>query len=323
MLQIHPDAYAGQGNTLCAHTEAAALLWPCNNSAVVLWPARAYIWASTTLQWFRESLHHGSHITVSVEVQEYILYKSLLFLLRPLGWICHASHGLGQIQSPLCSSWRQHWVFLTANSSAGSGCNQNGPLSPFNRISPTVSCSINVTFYIVSQNLNFHRTNKVSMEPYLVVVWCTLHSVLQNSLAGLWPFAFVRPLESRENGNKLTDYLVMNNTPDVVNPIFCGTSTEAVDGCNYNISLLLKAKIKAGSCSERGKKRVIWVTLLKEAHEIFPLQINLTEILKIRGVPQGVMLASQKHLLWTSTPLTTTQAKKHLQASRFVFLRGL
>lgn len=149
-------------------------------------------------------------------------------------------------------------------------------------------------------------------------------SVLQNSLDGLWPFAFVRPPDSRRNGNKLTDYLVMNNTPDVVNPIFCWTSTEAVDGCSYNISLLSKEKKKLALVPKGKKKESYeWFVLLKEAHEMFPLQINLPEILKIRGVPQGVRLASQKHLLWISTPLTTTQAKKLLQARRFVFLRGL
>lgn len=115
----------------------------------------------------------------------------------------------------------------------------------------------------------------------------------------------------------------MNNTPDAVNPIFCWTSTEAVDGRICIISLLLKEK-KNLVLVQKGKKTE-WVIffLLKKAHEMFPLQINLTEILKIRGVPQGVKLASQKHLQWTSTPLTTTQAKKRLQASRFVFLRGL
>lgn len=158
-----------------------------------------------------------------------------------------------------------------------------------------------------------------------MLVQCTLHSMLQKSLAGLWPFAFVRPPDSRTNGNKITDYLVMNNTPDVVNPIFCWTSTEAVDGCSYNLSLVSKEKKNNLALVQKGGKKESqeWFVLLKEAHEMFPLQINLAEILKIRGVPQGVRLASQKHLLWTSTPLTTTQAKKHLQASRFVFLRGL
>lgn len=59
-----------------------------------------------------------------------------------------------------------------------------------------------------------------------------------------------------------------------------------------------RKKIKAGSCPKRGeKKRSHMSDFTKDAQEMFPLHINLTEILKIREVPQGVRLASQKHLL--------------------------
>lgn len=35
---------------------------------------------------------------------------------------------LGKIQSSPCSCWSQHWIFLTANTSASPGYDQNGPL---------------------------------------------------------------------------------------------------------------------------------------------------------------------------------------------------
>lgn len=46
----------------------------------------------------------------------------------------------------------------------------------------------------------------------------------------------------------------MNNTPDAVNPIFCWTSTEAVDGRIYIISLLLNEK-KFSFLFKKGKKQ--------------------------------------------------------------------
>lgn len=65
-----------------------------------------------------------------------------------------------------------------------------------------------------------------------------------------------QPPDSRRNGNKLTDYLVMNNTPDVFNPVFCWTSTEAVDGCSYNVSLLSKKKKKLALVQKEKKTTV-------------------------------------------------------------------
>lgn len=235
MLQIYPDPSVGQWNTPWAHTEAVALLWTCTTAPV---PARADVGASTTLQPLGESLHHGSYISVSLEVQKYIIYKSLLLILRTLGVNLQPSSQLGPNPGPsLGISHREQlsrfWLW------------SERPHIPLNRITPIVRCNINVTFYIASQNLTLHSTNKSAMAPYLMLVHCTSHSVLQNSLAGLWPFAFVRPPDSRRNGNKLTDYLVMNNSPDVVNPIFCWTSAEAVDGCSYHISLLSKEKNKS------------------------------------------------------------------------------
>lgn len=195
------------------------------------------------------------------------------------------------------------------------------PLVPVSRDSSIVSCNINVTFMWL-HSLTLHSTNKWAYGT--LCESSAVHFTFSVAKQPGWAvtFCFCQPPDSRRNGNKLTDYLVMNNTPDVFNPVFCWTSTEAVDACSHNISLLWKKKLALVQ-KRKKKNTVTWVTLLKEAHEIYLLQINLTEIWKIGGVPQGVRLASQKHLLWPSIPLTTTQAKKHLQVSRFVFLRGL
>lgn len=88
----------------------------------------------------------------------------------------------------------------------------------------------------LSESRTAHFTFSVAKQPGWAVTFC-----------------FCQPPDSRRNGNKLTDYLVMNNTPDVFNPVFCWTSTEAVDGCSYNISLLSKKKKKL-ALVQKGKK---------------------------------------------------------------------
>lgn len=63
-------------------------------------PARAGVGASTTLQPLRESLRRGSYVSVSVEVQKYIMSKSLLFILRTPGVNLQPSSQLGPNPGP-------------------------------------------------------------------------------------------------------------------------------------------------------------------------------------------------------------------------------
>jgi len=69
---------------------------------------------------------------------------------------------------------------------------------------------------------------------------------------------FSRCLTQENIEKKLADYLEMNNTPDVVNPIFCWTSAEVVGGCSYNISSKSQRikKNKSVSGSKHRKKGV-------------------------------------------------------------------
>lgn len=166
------------------------------------------------------------------------------------------------------------------------------PLAPVSRDSPIVPCNINITF-IFLHSLTLHSTIKWAYGT--LCESSAVHFTVSVAKQPGWAvtFCFCQPPDLRRNGNKLIDYLVMNNTPDVFNPVFCSTSTEAVDECSYNISLLSKKKKKLALVQKGRKTTLTWVTLLKEAHEMYLLQINLTEILKIRGVPQGVRLASQ------------------------------
>lgn len=149
-------------------------------------------WASTTLQLFRDSLHHGSCDSAEAHTQcqcrgtEVCYIQNFPTLLRPLGWICHQIWAKSRphllLILTLDISYSKHlsstWLWWEWH------------LAPVSRDSPVASRNINVSF-IFLHSLTLHSTNKWAMAPYVNLVQCTFHSVLQNSLAGLWPFAFV------------------------------------------------------------------------------------------------------------------------------------